>query len=293
MDRPLCYHMSASVSASSIFAEHSIRKPSLDIYMTQKQVLSVISGCALLLIGTVASAKDNWAYCYAVHNNASIYQTPVFALPSGTVEKDVPNDYERFLKAKYKPDGAYQIRCYANTDTSSLEKTKRNIENYAQSNRINATLTKAPFEAPSRPASTAVAATGVEPSRSIQAPASSANEKPTTQSSQQDYIYCSSFIDRSSPGDPAPEFFVSPLFTVSHNAPGGNWWPSVAGNVKQQWEAVVQRHNPKRGQTQCNHYESYQLASGKENRDKWIRQMSQPPNGTTPVAVRHLDWTYK
>ncbi len=289
MERRLYNHMSERVSPSYIFAARFVRKPSLDIYMTLKQLLSVTSGCVLLLIGTSALADGNWAYCYAVHNNASIYQTPVFALPSGTVEKDVPNNYERFLKAKYKPDGVYQIRCHSNTDTSSLEKTKRNIENYAQSNRINATLTSAPVEATSRPASAPVATTGTDQSRPSQATAS----KPTTSSSQQDYIYCSSFIDRSNPGDPAPEFFVSPLFTVTHNTPGGNWWPSVAGDVKQRWEAAVQRHNPKRGQTQCNHYESHQLASAKDNRDKWIRQMNQPPNGTTPVAVRHLDWTYR
>lgn len=261
--------------------------------MTLKQELRVTAGCALLLIGTAALATDKWGYCYAVHNNAAIYQTPVFAVPSGTIEKDVPNNYERYLRAKYKPDGVYQIKCQTHADAGALEDSKKKVENIARSNRINAMLTAAPVEAPSRPASAPVAVASTEPSKPIPAPTSSTKEKPAAQSSQQDYIYCSSFIDRSRPGDPAPEFFVSPLFTVTHNIPGGNWWPGVAGDVKQQWEAAVLRHNPKRGQAQCNHFESHQLASGKENRDKWIRQMSQPPNGTTPVAVRHLDWTYR
>lgn len=261
--------------------------------MTIKFVVRFAAGCALLLTGTPTMAKDNWAYCYGVHNNAAIYLTQVFAVPGNAAERDLPNNYERLLRAKYKRDGAYQIKCYTNTDTSALEQSKKKIENYAQANRITALVTAAPVDAGSNSTTAPVASTSTEASKPTPVAASHTREKTANQSSLRDHIYCYSFIDQTKPGGREPEFYVSPFFAVTHNTPGGRWWPSVFSDVKQQWEAAVQRHNPRSVPSVCSHFESDQAARGKAERDGQIRRMSQPPNGTHPIAVRHLDWTYR
>lgn len=250
-----------------------------------------LAGCTLLLSGTAALAKD--AYCFGVRNNTSIYMTKTFQVPANIAEAALPNDYERLLRAKYMPDGSYQVKCLVNTDTNALELSKKRIENFAQTNRLDISLTAAPVHAGS--GNSAAPAAGINTQKqaaapsSSPAPASPVKEKPADQTSSPGHMYCSSFIDRQKPGDPPPAFYVSPLFTLSQNTP----WPAAFPDIKQKWAAVVGRTDSRMHTPACDYYEPDQAAVGRAKREERIQRMSRPPNGIPPVAVHMLDWTYR
>lgn len=274
-----------------------------------KHAVYALAGGTLLLSATAALAKD--AYCYGVRNNTSIYMTQIFPVPANIAESALPNDYERLLRNKYKPDGAYQIKCMVDADPNVLERGKKKIEQYIQANRLGITLTAAPVnlgsDRPSVPpaASKQVAApdagsgTAAAPVESAgtpkqaatpapgSPPASTAKAKPENQPSSPGSLYCHCFLDRKNPGIPQETFYVSPVFSLSPNTR----WPDASEDIKQQWKAEVTRHDSRASQGNnagCTMYNPEYAAQLRANRDEKIQQMIKGR-----VTVHQLDWTYR